>query len=336
MKKQQRILNRLLKDLKKGSFEYKFKDGGPLDWHAYNLAKINEIKLLLPFVRNAVEEACPKEGRKKGRILASDLAKIVLLQQYFQKSERVMEVVADIFREKLHINVVPSARTISRAYLRRDVRKILKKVLFATSEPIMELEKSFSADSTDQPLSIKQNYENDRGKHEKHAGYDRVAVMISNNYQIATSALFVHGTANDNPLFEPLLNETAERFFIEDVEADAGFLSRKNAQAVADLDGVPNVYPKIGVKTNQDGAPAWRKMLEGILKDPQGWLEIFYRRENSESYFSSYKRRFARSLLNRLPKARRSECLARITVQNIYMLINAYFCNDVKCTLFRG
>lgn len=336
MKKEQRVLNRLIKDIREGSFAYKYKDEEPLDWHGYNLAKINEIKLLLPFIKNAVEEACQQEERKRGRILASDLAKIVLLQQYFQKSERVMEGVADIFKEKLHLNVVPSARTISRAYLRRDVRKILKRVFLATSEPIVALEKSFSADSTGQPLSIKQNYENDRDDKKKHAGYDRVAVMISNTYQIATSLIVTDGTANDAPLFEPMLHETAERFEIGDVEADAGFISKDNVQAVGDVGGTPYIFPKKGLTMNQDGHPEWRAMLELIVKDPQGWLRAYYPRENVEGYFSSYKRRFSRPLLNRLPKARRSECLARITIQNICMLIVAYFCHDVNCPHFRG
>ncbi|MEM4360161.1 MAG: hypothetical protein QXT45_06495 [Candidatus Bilamarchaeaceae archaeon] len=51
-----------------------------------------------------------------------------------------------------------------------------------TSEPIKEIETSLSADGTGLPLSIKQNYENDRDKQEKHAGYDKAAVMISNNF----------------------------------------------------------------------------------------------------------------------------------------------------------
>lgn len=246
-----------------------------------------------------------------------------------------MEGIADIFKEKLHLNIVPSARTISRAYLRKDVRKILVKVFISTSDPIVELEKSFSTDSTGQPLSIKQNYENDRDRQEKHAGYDKIAVMISNKFQIATSLVIGPGTMNDNPLFESMLCETAERFEIEDVEADAGFLSKNNVQLVKDFGATPYIYPKTGVTLNRDGHTAWRGMLEAIIKDPQKWLRSYFQRENNESYFSSYKRRFPRPLLNKLSKARQTECLARITVQNICMLISAYFRYDVKCEFFR-
>lgn len=335
MKKNQRLLRALLQDLKDGNFKYDFRDEEPLDWHSYNLAKINEIRFVLPFIRNAVEDVCKKEERPRGKILPSDLAKIILLQQYFQKSERVMEGAADIFREKLNLNVVPSARTISRAYFDKEVWRILRKVFLATSEPITALDKSFSADSTGQPLSIKQNYANDRDDEAKHAGYDKIGVMISNRYQIATSIAVGPGTMNDAPLFEPMLLETSERFCMEDVEADAGFLSRANVQAVEDVGGTPFIYPKINVKLNQDGYPAWKKMLVSIIKRPQDWLRNYYKREQVEGYFSSYKRRFPRPLLNKRPTARRAECLARITIQNLCMLINAYFCHEVAVEFFR-
>ena len=49
MKKAQRILNQLIKDLKNKDFKYEAKEEKEINWSQYNLAKINEIKFVLMF-----------------------------------------------------------------------------------------------------------------------------------------------------------------------------------------------------------------------------------------------------------------------------------------------
>ncbi|MFZ5906150.1 MAG: transposase [Nitrospirota bacterium] len=343
MKREQRVLDSLIRDLKEGNFKYTPRNETPINWMSYNLAQINEIKLVLLFIKNAVEEAAPpkrdakkrkRRGREK-RIPASDLAKAILVQQYFQKADRVAVGIIDLFREKLGITSDIQPRTLDRAYFDREVKSILKKVFMATSKPITSTETSFSTDTTGQPLSIKQNYANDRDNKDAHKGYDKMAVMVSNHFHIATAAMFGDYRMSDCPTFEPLLLETAERFLIVDVEADAGFLSRDNCTATSNAGAIPYIYPKEGITLNKKGSMEWRAMLERLLRDPQKWLETYHLRSNNESYFSSYKRRFPGPLLRKLPKGRRTEALARISIHNICMLIRAYFEHDVEVEEFR-
>lgn len=121
---------------------------------------------MLEFIREAVD-GCGLEfpktegpGRPQGN--PYDLAKMALVQNYFQVGERQAEGLAMLFKEKLALKDVPSASSIGRAYSRADVQKILLKVFDITNEPISDTETSFSADGTGLPLSIKQNYANDR------------------------------------------------------------------------------------------------------------------------------------------------------------------------------
>jgi len=137
------------------------------------------------------------------------------------------------------------------------------------------------------------------------------------------------------PPFEPLLAETAERFLVSDIEADAAYLSRANCVLTGKVQAIPFIYPKETITLNQKGSKEWREMLERLMKDPQKWLETYHRRSNNEPYFSSYKRRFPGPVLRRLPQGRRTESLARITVQNICMLIRAYFEHEVEVAEFR-
>lgn len=339
MKKAQKELNALIDDLKNKNFKYEEKEEREIDWTAYSLAKTHEIDYFLKFVRKAVDGcgvAIPEKtgpGRPGGDPF--DHAKIILMQNYFQVGERQAYGLSILFREKLGLLGNASPSSICRAYSRLDVQEILVRVFEMTNEPIRGEENSFSADGTGLPLSTKQNYANDRDDQSKHAGYDKAAVMISNNFHIATGFVHRNGTANDSPLFEPLMEQTSAHFHdINDVELDAGFISRKNCTLVEATGATPYIYPKVGITLNQGGSPAWKKMLLALLNNPQGWLRAYHARSNNECYFSSHKRRFTRPLLRRIFCRRGTEALCRVIGTNIVMLITAHFEKRVKVKEF--
>lgn len=337
--KAQRILHNLILDLKEGRFKYEPKEEKEIDWSAYNLAKIKEIDFFLIFVKEAVDMVKLEEDnvKRKGRPKkdAYDLAKVILTQIYFQVGERQASGLASLFKEKLLLSEIPSPRTIGRAYKRAEVQYVIGKVFEMTSAPIEKKETSFSADGTGLPLSIKQNYENDREKKAKHAGYDKMAVMISNTFHIATAMVSEKGTAHDNLLFEQLIKNTASRFQdINDVQLDAGFISRENCDLIANVGAKPHIFPKKGIILRRRGSTAWRNMLSELIKDPQDWLRKYHERSNSECYFSAHKRRFTKPLLKKERESRSVEALGRVIVLNICMLILAYFEHGVEVKQF--
>ena len=337
--KAQRILNTLIRDLKKGEFKYEPKEEKEINWSAYNLAKIKEIDFFLIFVKESVDMIKLEEdnAKRKGRPSkdAYDLTKVILTQIYFQVGERQASGLASLFKEKLVLSEIPSPRTIGRAYKRAQVRYLLGKVFEMTSAPIEKKETSFSADGTGLSLSIKQNYENDREDKSKHKGYDKMAVMISNTFHIATAIVSEKGTANDSPLFEQLITDTSSRFQdIDDVQLDAGFISRKNCNLIANVGAEPHIFPRKGIILRRRGSTAWRNMLTELIKDPQEWLRKYHERSNSECYFSAHKRRFTKPLLKKERESRNVEALGRVTVLNICMLISAYFEHGVKVKQF--
>lgn len=328
-RKAQKILNELIKDLKNRNFRYEPKEEKEIDWSAYNRSKIHEINFFLVFVREAVDgsevQILKRTGPGRPTSDAFDLAKVILMKEYFQTGERQAEGLALLFKEKMALKSTPSASTIGRAYSRSDVQEIIGRVFEMTSDPIKDKETSFSADGTGVPLSIKQNYANDRDKQKKHAGYDKVGAMISNDFHIATGVIHTEGTANDAPLLAPLLEQTAEKFRrIDDVELDAGFISRENCQLIARLGATPYIFPKTGITIKQGGAPAWKKMLLSLVENPQAWLRMYHRRSQVECYFSSHKRRFVRPILKKIKLRRGVQSFLRLTATNITMLITAY------------
>jgi len=339
MKKAQRILNELIEDLRNKDFNYQSKEEKEIDWSAYNLSKIHEADFFLTFVKEAVDGVqvkLPKnEGAGRPQSDAYDLAKILLMKEYFHAAERQADGLAFLCKERLALKNIYSASTIGRAYSRTDVQGILGKVFDLTNEPIKDKETSFSADGTGLTLSTKQNYANDRDDTAKHAGYDKALIMISNHFHIATGFVHANGTANDSPLFAPVLEQTEGKFtHITDVELDAGFISRENCQLIAKVGAAPYIFPKRGITLNQKGAPAWKKMLLSLISDPQGWLEKYHNRSQNECYFSSHKRRFTRPLLRRKKVRKGTEAFCRFIVTNITMLITAYFERRVEVKQF--
>lgn len=337
--KAQRMLDDIIASLKSRDFKYEAKEEKEINWAAYNLSKIHEIDLFLTFVREAVDSACQRvlQGRGPGRppCDASDLAKIVLMKEFFQVGERQAEGLGMLFREKLSLKNSVSASSIGRAYSNPDVQVILLQVFEMTSKPISDKETSFSADGTGLPLSIKQNYANDRDNQEKHAGYDKMAVMVSNNFHIATGFAHAEGTANDAPLLIPVLKQTAKNFTnINDVELDAGFLSRTNCNAINSFGAKSYIYPKEDITINKKGSTEWVTMLTALIEDPQEWLRQYHNRSQSETYNSSHKRRFTKPLLRKIKTRRGTEALCRVIGTNICMLITAHFEKRAKVKEF--
>ncbi len=339
MKKAQKLLNDLIKDIRSKEFNYEAKYEKEIDWPSYNLSKIHEAEFFLTFVKEAVDgiqiKLSKNEGPGRPVSDAYDLAKIILMKEYFHAAERQAEGLAFLCKERLALKNIYSASTIGRAYSRADVQEILGKVFDLTSEPIEDKESSFSADGTGLTLSTKQNYANDREDTTKHAGYDKALIMISNNFHIATGFVHANGSANDSPLFASALEQTEGKFTqITDVELDAGFISRENCQRIANTGAVPYIFPKRGITLNQKGSPAWKKMLLSLIADPQAWLRNYHARSQSECYFSSHKRRFTRPLLRRKKVRKGVEAFCRFIATNITMLITAHFERHVEVKQF--
>jgi len=339
LKKAQEAFNKLVKELKDGTFKYEPREEKEIDWAAYNLSKIHETELFLNFIREAVDAAEIELSKQKGPGRpakdAYDLTKVLLMQTYFHVANRQAAGFAILFREKLMLKEFFSESTVGRAYSNPDVQKILNKVFELTNKPIEEKETAFSADGTGLPLSNKQNYANDRDDQKKHADYGKMAVMISNSFHIATAFVYAKGSANDCPLFEPLIGQTAMRFQnIEDVELDAGFIARYNCNLIASYGATPYIYPKTGLTLNRKGSGAWTKMWLSLVDDPQKWMRRYHQRSQNECYFSSHKRRHTRPLLKRKGVRRETEAQCRVIVTNICMLITAAFERRVDVPMF--
>ena len=325
-------LQDILKQVKDGTIKAPERDEKPIEWGSYTEAQLNEIKDYVLLTKALVDEVAAKLHHilappgKEGRPAkpATDKAKAVLIQQYFQSSNRVTAGLLWFVKDRLGITTELTYQDIARAYSDPDVLLILKTVFDLTIEPIRSVEHNLSIDGTGEPTSIKQNYEQDKGG-PKAARYDMLICMIGTETKMFT-AFDVTGPGGEAPFLEPLLEESAEKLDrIDGVEADAAYLSQKTCRAIAACGAVPRIFPKEGITLHAKGSAAWRRMLTEFVEHTQEWLAEYHRRSISETGNSVLKRVYHRPLLKRLDSRRGAEVGYRVVSYNIRRLVYLFY-----------
>ena len=335
MDRKQLKLDVLIKKLKDKEFKYIPREEREIDWSKYDEAQLNEINDMLLMIRDTVNEAAIRLGLKDAKFEGpgrpphppEDLAKAILMQQYFGVANRVAAGLVLLFREKMGIKQAFSYKTIERAYEDPLVTLILNKVFRMTQEPIKRLEKDFSADGTGLPTSMRQNWERDKDDEEKQAGYEKMVAMVGTTYKLISAVEFPENPmAHDSPFFGPLLHETVSGYSsVELVCLDEAFLSRDNCDLIEGVGAVPRISLKRGVTLKRRGSWAWTEMLLDFIEDPQQWLREYHLRSISETVLSTYKRDFSVPLRRRILRRRKREAFSRVCDYNMKRLCYLHY-----------
>ncbi|KXB01523.1 hypothetical protein AKJ44_02455 [candidate division MSBL1 archaeon SCGC-AAA261F17] len=326
----QKILDEYIEALKNKEIEYvpKGENERSINWSKYDEAQVNELKDMLAFIGDVVDGAvlrlgldeANKVGRGRPPYPAEDLAKGILLQQYFEVSNRVAVGFVDIFKEKLRIERTYSYKTLERAYENPKVLMILREVFRMIQQPIRDKEYSFAPDGTGIPTSLKVNWSRDSVDDGYQYEFLKMIPIIGTTYHLISAVEFPDNpAAHESPYFKPLLEETAANYSsIEGVSGDAAYLSRDNCDLVASVGGKPRFYPKEGITLKMRGSlGAWTDMLLDFIDDPQQWLRDYYSRSNAESVFSAFKRKFLAPLRKFLHFRRKAEAFTRVCDYNL-------------------
>jgi transposase len=296
---------------------------------------------MLLLIRDIVNQAAnnlnlpnPTEPKGPGRPRhnPADGAKMVLMAQYFDLSNRAAQGYMLLFKEKLNLTTTYSYKTIERAYSDMETRQILEEVFELTNVPVQDLEHEFGPDGTGLSTSSRQNYKVDRAKDQTSMGYEKIVVMTGLKYKLISSFKYAgNPTDHESPYFESLLSETAKRYSRVDlVCGDCAFLSRRNCDLVAGVGGVARFYPKKGSTLRQKGSVAWRKMFEDLIAIPQKRLEDYHKRSNVEGCFSTLKRDNPLPLRKKLDDRKQQEAFTRACNLNIKRLCYLNYLENIN------
>ncbi len=331
-KNQKERLQRLIGDIREGLHHYEPRPVEKRDWARYDEAQAHELADTLESFCRIIEqvrepEMIPARGRPS-IYLPKDLAKIILLQQVFQISNRATVGYVRVFKEKLGIRKIPCYKTIERAYGNSDVYRVLAVVFDETVKKANGSIRGFSVDGSGIPTSVKGNWERDKSENKEVAGrFDGAVMMVGLPVQVVTAFVprpigFVSEVRTLRGLVEKSVMNTGGLRGI--VSADAGFQSRENCDLINEGGGVPRIFPRRDVSRKSLGSVAWAPMLTALLRDPQRWLREYHQRSLSETDWWVYKNQFPRPLRRRLKRRRGCEHLSRFVVYNLVRLSRAW------------
>ncbi len=332
--------DRLIGDVRERKFPYEAKEENPIDWAAYTEAQVEEVNDTLVLIRETVDATPEPEPPRshKGRTheyTAHDLAKALLLQQYFQASNRVTQGYARLFKEKLALDRVPHYKAIERAYEDPRVKRVLHDVFELTQQPERGHIQGLTLDGSGLPRSVKANWESQKHTPQaKREHYDGSVTMLTvPHLMVAAHVPLAVGFDNEFPTLKPLLEATVARHGRLNgavVTGDAAFLSRANCTLIEAHGGIPRIFPKRGVTLAPQGHRAWTRMLDAFVENPQGWLRDYHARSGSECHWGRDKHRNPRPLRRRLHRRRGTEKHLRFTTDNLTRLAYLRRLGEVK------
>jgi len=309
-------------------FPYEARPKKATDWSAYDRAQIHEVRDMLLLIRDVVDaawqrlEPALREGKNPGlpAVPIADLAKAVLVQQYFGVSNREAEGYVLLFQEVLGLTRAFSYKSVERAYGSPDVRRVLDELFRLTQLPVLEGETAQAVDGTGMPTSQKVNYES-AGRKGTKAGFEKVLTSLGTTYGLYASVVpLADPDDGESPSFPGVVRDLARYPNLAFVVGDSAFLSRRNCDLVASLGAEPRFLPKVTSNLKRFGSDAYVRMLLGFVEDPQGWLREYHVRSLAESGFSAVKRRDPRPLRRRLKERKDVEIEARFDVANLRRL----------------
>jgi transposase len=336
------LLRALVGQIREGEFPYEAREAEPVDWGAYTRAQVREVNDVLLLIRDAVDAAWERmpadvkarKGPGRPPTPIPDLAKALLMQQYFGTANRQTEGLVLLFKEKVGLRRAFSHKTVERAYGREDVRAVLNEVFDLTVEVVADVETGLAVDGSGLPTSMKVNYEAQKGKGNggagKRAAWEHAVTTIGTDTKVLT-AVAVLGRPEDSecPVLPDLLPAAGAFPSLDAVSADGLFLSRDNVDAIASLGAKPRILPKRNVSFKRKGSDAWFHMLWELLEDPQAWLREYHPRSLAETGYSTFKRDFPKPLRRRLKRRRDTEALVRFCDYNLKRLCYLRYLTDL-------
>lgn len=339
------VLRKLLKAIDAGDFKYESKEKEKIDWSMYDQAQINEINDMLEYIRDVVdkvvlelrvEERYAEDRKRPGQppVFPGDLAKAVLLQQYFQASNRVTQGLIPLFKEKMRMNTF-SYKSVERAYDNHYVQEILQYIFTLTQEPVKEEETSFSTDGTGIPTSMKYNYEEEKnGKKDgerKLDKFEQAILTVGTTYQLIADFIVTENPhANESPYLREAVKRVSEVYEVDTWCADAAYLSRENATAISSVGGTPRIYPRKNDSFKAKGSPTWKEMHYDFIENPQEWLRSYHQRSKSETVNSTYIRMFPKPLLRKINDRRLFEAFTRACNYNLKRLLYLRYLKGIE------
>jgi len=298
------------------------------EWKEYNEAQTQE-KLMLYKLLDELLNIIPIRAYTFGRPRKSlrDMLFCCLIKIYSNTSSRRTISDLKLAKEAGYIDDVPHFNTLLNYFSDTGMSIIIPYLISVSALPLKNCEEKFAIDSTG--FSTKMfdaKWLNVRtGKDSEKRGYKKCHIICGTKTNIITSAIITEGKANDSPLFNPLLTNTAQLFNVKEISADKGYSSKANLELAKELQIMPYIPFKSNTSGKAKGSPIWAEMFKYFTENYIDFAEHYHKRSNVESTFSMIKKKFGDFVRCRTDESQNNEILCKLLVHNITCLIHEIF-----------
>ncbi|HYV29996.1 MAG TPA: transposase [Candidatus Binatia bacterium] len=295
------------------------------DWPAYNLAQTHEKEHVVELLHGLCEGIVqPKQLKGRPRLPLAELVFAAALKVYGTLSARRTMCDLRDCQAKGWLTRLPCYNSIFNVFEDEALTPLLKTLIEESAAPLKAIEANFTVDSSGFSSSRFDRWFDEKyGKLRSEHQWIKAHLMSGVKTNIVTSAEVTGPDSNDSPHLPPLLAATTNRFTVEELSGDKGYISAKNLEAVVNAGGIP--YIPFKINTTGEGPELWRKLYHYFLYRREEFLQHYHQRSNAETVFSMIKAKFGDSLRSRMRTAQINEALCKVLCHNLCCLVSAIY-----------
>jgi transposase len=303
------------------------------DWRAYNLGQTSEKPMMLNIINALVRYLNIKTvARRVGRPPAqiSDMIQSCLIKTCCGMSSRRNIGELELAELRRYIDYKPHFNSIINYMNDSAITQYLYEINSKIVELVAPLEKCLAIDSTGISSASQDRWVKVRLDFQKHREYRKLHVVAGVKTHIIAYAIVTDGACADSPQFANLLSGLSPSFKPKAICADAAYLSKENAQIVANMGAKPFIKPRSNIRPKNNGCLVWGNMIKLFVYNLEEFLKYYNLRVQVETTFSALKRKFNPYVKSKKPKAQENEILCKVICYNISVIIHLFFATGLK------
>jgi transposase len=304
-------------------------------WKEYNSAQTKEkahFLALLFELCSGIDEPIQTTGRT--RIPMADMIFAAVYKVYSTVStRRFMSDLKEAYHRR-YISKIPCYNSIINYLEHEDITPYLQYLIMRSALPLKAVETQFAVDASGFSTSEYVRWFDEKyGKEKSQKDWVKAHIMCGVTTNVVTAVEVSGAHDHDTNFFPALFNETAKRFNVEEVSADAAYSSYANHRLVDNKGAVPYIDFKEG-STDTGKCAIWNKMFHLYSAFRDQFMAHYHKRSNVESTFSMVKAKFGGSIRSKLPVAQVNEILCKFLAHNLCCLIQGSYELGIQATFW--
>ena len=295
------------------------------DWSAYTRGQKNEFEYFGYYLKGLLdsiveEETEPKIGRPS--ISLKDGLFCMVNRAHHNLSWRRHHSLAIDAYQKGFVSYAPEPNTMSQFSKRKDITEILATLLAISATPLASVERHFAVDSSGFRTTTYSDWFSEKHNVKMKNVWKKMHIVVGTRTNVIAAMRITDGYGSDTKQFPALMKDIEERFNVVIVSGDKGYTSRENYK-IADEMGIQLYAP---FKKNTRVPPsnefsAWKRAYEYASEHPDEFSEVYHKRSNVETTFSSIKQKLGETINARNEIGQINELYCKAIAYNIGILI---------------